>query len=134
MKVLGYKHRLDEIGATAVFVTFDDPEPVRSRLLAGLEMPYPVLVDLKREAYRGWGLRRSTVAGVWLDPRVWARYAALVLRGERMHRPTADTLQLGGDFVLGPDGIVVYARPQQRDDRPPVGELLAALRDAAGRA
>jgi hypothetical protein len=113
-----------------VFVTFDDPEAVRGSLLAGLEVPYPVLVDRERESYRAWGLRRSSVAGIWLDPRVWARYTSLILRGERMHRPTADTLQLGGDFVLDRDGIVVYARPQQRDDRPPVGALLAALRNA----
>ena len=130
MKVLRYKHRLDEIGASAVFVTFDDPVAVRSGLLAGLEVPYPVLVDRERESYRAWGLRRSSVAGIWLDPRVWARYATLILRGERMRRFGSDTLQLGGDFVLDRDGTVVYARPQRRDDRPPVGELLAALRDA----
>jgi len=128
VKVLGYKHRLDEIGATAVFVTFDDPEPVRERLLAGLDVPYPVLVDRERETYRAWGLRRSSVAGVWLDPRLWARYASLLVRGERLRRPGSDTLQLGGDFVIDREGIVVYARSQERDDRPPVGELLAALR------
>jgi peroxiredoxin len=131
VKVLGYKHRLDEIGATAVFVTFDDPEPVRDRLLAGLDVPYPVLVDREREAYRAWGLRRSSVAGIWLDPRVWARYTSLLLRGARLHRPGSDTLQLGGDFVINRDGIVVYARPQERDDRPSVGELLDALRSVA---
>ncbi len=130
MKVLGYRHSLDEIGANVVFVTFDDPDAVRKGFLAGLEVPYPVLVDRERESYRAWGLRRSSVAGIWLDPRVWARYAALVLRGERMRRFGSDTLQLGGDFVLDRDGIVVYARPQRRDDRPPVGELLAALRAA----
>jgi len=131
VKVLGYRQRLDEIGATAVFVTFDDPEPVRDRLLAGLDVPYPVLVDREREAYRAWGLRRSSVAGVWLDPRVWARYASLLVRGERLRRPGSDTLQLGGDFVIDPEGIVVYARPQERDNRPPVGELLDVLRRAS---
>ena len=131
MKVLGYKHRLDEIGAVVVFVTFDDPEPVCDRLLAGLEVPYPVLVDREREAYRAWGLRRSSVAGLWLDPRLWARYTSLLVRGERLRRPGSDTLQLGGDFVIDRDGIVIYARPQQRDDRPPVRELLGALRQAS---
>jgi len=131
VKVLGYEHLLDEIGATAVFVTFDEPEAVRSGLLAGLEVPYPVLVDREREAYREWGLRRSSVAGVWLDPRLWARYASLLLRGERLRRPGSDTLQLGGDFVVDREGVVVYSRPQERDDRPPVGELLGALRRAS---
>ena len=131
MKVLKYKRQLDEADASVVFVTFDDPEPVRRGLLAGLEVPYPVLVDRERVAYRAWGLRRSSLAGIWLDPRLWARYAALIVRGERLRRLGSDTLQLGGDFVLDGDGKVVYARPQQRDDRPPVGELLRMLRSAS---
>ena len=130
--MLGYERQLDEAGASVVFVTFDDPEPVRRGLLAGLEVPSPVLVDRERVAYRAWGLRRSSVAGIWLDPRVWWRYASLVIRGERLRTLGSDTLQLGVDFVLDGDGVVVYARPQRRDDRPPVGELLRALRSASG--
>lgn len=133
MKVLGQKARLDEIGAAAVFVVFDAPERVRGGLLRGLDIPFPVLVDADRDAYRAWGLRRSSVAGVWLDPRVWRRYAALLVRGERLGRPGADTLQLGGDFVVDRDGIVTYARPQQRDDRPPVLALVSELERAATR-
>lgn len=132
MKVLSRKRQLDDLGATAVFVVHDDPTLVRNGLLSGLDVPYPVLVDRERAAYRAWGMRRSSVAGVWLDPRVWARYAGLVVRGERLRRLGADTLQLGGDFVVGSDGIVTYARPQLRDDRPPVAELLRELRLAAG--
>ncbi len=132
MKVLSQKQKLDDLGATAVFVVHDDPALVRNGLLSGLDVPYPVLVDGDRAAYRAWGMRRSGVAGVWLDPRVWARYAGLVVRGERVRRLGRDTLQLGGDFVVGPDGIVTYARPQRRDDRPPVAELLRELRVAAG--
>jgi len=131
VKVLEYKRQLDEADASVVFVTFDDPEPVRRGLLAGLEVPYPVLVDRERVVYRAWGLRRSSLAGIWLDPRLWARYAALIVRGERLRRLGSDTLQLGGDFVLDRAGKVVYARPQQRDDRPPVGELLRMLRSAS---
>jgi len=68
---------------------------------------------------------------VWLDPRVWARYAALVAHGERPRLLGRDTLQLGGDFVVDPDGIVTYARPQRRDDRPPVSVLIHELRAAS---
>lgn len=131
MKVLGQKARLDEIGAAAVFVVYDEPERVRGGLLRGLDVPFPVLVDADRDAYRAWGLRRSSVAGVWLDPRVWKRYAALIARGERPGRPGEDTLQLGGDFVVDRGGIVTYARPQQRDDRPAVLALVSELERAA---
>jgi len=136
VKVLGQKAKLDAIGATALFVVYDEPERVLAGLLSGLDVPFPVLVDVERDAYRAWGLRRSSVAGVWLDPRVWGRYAALLAGGERPRRLGRDTLQLGGDFVVGPDGTVTYARPQRRDDRPSVltlvGELRASARTARG--
>ncbi len=131
MKVLSQKPKLDGLGATALFVVHDDPAVIRGGLLDGLDVPYPVLVDRERAAYRDWGLRRSSRAGVWLDPRVWARYAALVARGERLRPFGRDTLQLGGDFVVDPDGIVTYARPQRRDDRPPVSLLVDELRTAS---
>lgn len=131
MKVLSQKPKLDGLGATALFVVHDDPAVIRGGLLEGLDVPYPVLVDRERAAYRDWGLRRSSRAGVWLDPRVWAQYAALVARGERLRPFGRDTLQLGGDFVVDPDGIVTYARPQRRDDRPPVSVLVGELRAAS---
>ncbi|MFU8841830.1 MAG: hypothetical protein ACNA8R_14100 [Nitriliruptoraceae bacterium] len=58
-------------------------------------------------------------------------YARLLASGERLRGAGQDPLQLGGDFVIAPDQTVAYSRPQQRDDRPPVGELLAVVRDLA---
>ena len=86
-------------------VVHDEPEAVRDGLLHGLEVPFPVLLDLERRGYAAWGMRRSSVAGVWLDPRVWARYAGEVARGQRLLRLGVDTLQLGGDFVVDRTGI-----------------------------
>ena len=127
MKVLELREKIERAGATAVFVVHDDPDAVQAGLLRDLDARFAVLVDLDREAYAAWGLRRSSVAGVWLDPRVWASYARLMLRGERIRALGRDTLQLGGDFVIAPDGHVAYARPQQCDDRPPVAVLTRHL-------
>lgn len=132
MKVLGKRDHIGALGAAAVFVVHDDAARVREGLLRGLDVPFPVLVDKERRAYAAWGMRRSSVAGVWLDPRVWLRYARLLAGGHPPLRPGADTLQLGGDFVVDPAGVVTYARPQTRDDRPPVGVLVTELRLAAG--
>lgn len=132
MKVLDKADTIEALGATAVFVVHDDPQAVRAGLLRSLEVPFPVLVDPKRQGYAAWGMRRSSVAGVWLDPRVWARYAREVARGQRLLRLGEDTLQLGGDFIVDPAGVVTYARPQRRDDRPPVLALLDELRRAGG--
>jgi len=48
-----------------------------------------------------------------------------------LRRPTEDTLQLGGDFVVGRDGRLVYVyRSKGPADRPPVDDLIAAARRA----
>jgi AhpC/TSA antioxidant enzyme len=130
VKVLHHRQRLDALG-TAVFVAFDEPDRLRGSLVQGLEVPYPVLVDRDRSAYRAWGLGRASVVRIWGDPAVWRFYAAELARGARLRRPGTDTFQLGGDFIVDPAGVVAYSRPQQRDDRPPVGELLRELKHAA---
>ena len=131
MKVLHHTKEVEALDTVAVFVVHDDPDRVRAGILRELDVPWPVLIDLDRRAYRAWGLRRSNLAGVWLDPRVWGRYARLIAAGERPRLLGRDTLQLGGDFVVDPAGVITYARPQRRDDRPPVGILLTELRAAA---
>lgn len=130
MKVLHHRRRIDELGR-ALFVAFDAPERLREFLLEGLDVPYPVLVDPDRSAYRAWGLERGSVARIWGDPHVWLQYARELAHGSRLRLPGTDTLQLGGDFVVDRAGTVAYSRPQRRDDRPPVAELLRALESAA---
>ena len=132
MKVLHKASDIEAIGATVVFVVHDEPARVRDGLLAGLEVGFPVLLDEERGAYDRWGMERVGWGTVWLDPRVWLRYARLLLSGERWRGLGGDTGQLGGDFVVDADGVVTYARPQRRDDRPPVAELVAELRRATG--
>jgi AhpC/TSA antioxidant enzyme len=132
VKVLHSRQRITAVGGEAVFVVHDPPDRVRAGMLAGLEVPWPVLVDLDRVAYRAWGLGRAHLTQIWLSPALWARYARLLAGGERLRRLGRDTLQLGGDFVVDPAGRIAYARPQRRDDRPPVGVLLRALERAAG--
>lgn len=132
MKVAHHAHRLTQHNATAIFVAHDDADLLRRTMLKDVSSPFPVLVDLSRSTYRTWGLVRTSYAAVWLDPRVWARYARLMAAGERPRGLGRDTRQLGGDFVVRPDGIVGYARPQQRDDRPSVGRLLRVIEQEAG--
>ena len=131
MKVLGRRDRIDAIPAGVLLVAHDEPELLRRTLLRDLDCPYPLLVDRDGASYRLWGMGRGSVARIWLDPRVWVGYARLIVGGERPRALGRDTLQLGGDFVGGPDGTIVYARPQERDDRPPVAVLLRELEAAA---
>lgn len=114
-------------------VTFTGPE-----LLAGFEealgLPFPVLGDPGRIAYRTLGLGRAPWRRVWLDPRVWWRYVTLLARGRRLRagQRGQDVRQLGGDVVLDAAGRVAWLyRSAGPEDRPPVGEVVEAVRRAA---
>lgn len=131
MKVRDRSDRLDAVGASALFVVHDEPHRIRESMLAGLDVEFPVLVDTDRRTYRAWGLRRAKWSTVYLDPKVWRSYVRKLLSGQRPPKGGRDTLQLGGDFVVAPDGTLAYSRPQEVDDRPPVGEVLTAVEQAA---
>jgi hypothetical protein len=56
-------------------------------------------------------------------------YGRLLRQGRRLERPSGDTLQLGGDFVVDRDGRLAYAyRSRGPDDRPSVDDLVDAVR------
>ena len=64
-------------------------------------------------------------------PATLRRYVELMRRGHRPQLPHEDLLQLGGDFVVGRDGRLVYAfRSRSPDERPAVDDLLEAVRAA----
>lgn len=130
MKVRDRWERWARADAAALFVVFDEPDVVRRTMLAGMDvdaLPFKVLVDRPRGTYARWGLKRAAWTTIWLDPKVYLRYWHLLRQGERLRGVGSDVLQLGGDFIVAPDGLVAYARPQQRDDRPPVEELLRVV-------
>ena len=124
------RDRLDEMGdAEVVLVTF-----TRARNLRGyrsrLGLPFPVLADEGRDVYRAYGLKRGAWWRVY-GPGPLGRYVARLLRGAKVERPTEDTLQLGGDFVVGRDGRLVLAhRSAIPDDRVVVDALVEAVAKA----
>jgi hypothetical protein len=128
VKVQRHTDRLEAAGAAALFIVHDDPQRIREILLRDIgPVAFPILIDRRRRAYALWGLRRAPWWRVWLDPNVWKQYATLLRAGNRLRGTGRDTLQLGGDFIVAADGTIAYSRPQQRDDRPPVGQLLSII-------
>lgn len=117
---------------TAVFVVQDSAARVREGMLQGLRVPYPVLVDESRTSYEAWGLGRLSPLAA-LHPRVWLRYARRRRQEGRRLAPGSTPLQLGGDFVVGPDGRLGCSHPQRGiDDRPAAEDLVRELERAAG--
>lgn len=91
------------------------------------------LADPERAVYHAYGLGRNSVLRVY-GPRIIWQYVRWALAGRPIARPTEDTLQRGGDFVVGCAGRLTLAHVgRDQSDRPPASALLAAL-GADGRA
>lgn len=124
----------DELGARVVVVSFAAPESLsayRDRLgLAGALL----FSDTDRAAYAAFGFDRASAARVWLDPRVWWRYAQLLRAGRRPERLEDDALQLGGDVLTDSTGRVTWIhRSTGPEDRPSIAQVLAARQRAGER-
>ena len=86
-----------------------------------------MLIDADRAAYRAYGLGRARVRRAW-GLRSLAATARLVRQGWRARLPNEDTLQLGGDFVIGADGTLTWGHwSDGPDDRPTVDDVIAAV-------
>jgi len=120
--------RREELVARIVVVTFASP-PLLARFVGELALGVPMLADRDRALYAALGFGRGSVTRVWLDPRVWARYARLLASGQRVRRAREDTLQLGGDAVVDADGRLAWIyRSRGPEDRPAIAVLRRALR------
>ncbi len=123
--------RLDELGESTavVLVTFTDPDNLDNYRNTN-PVPFPILIDPDRSAYRAYGLGRGSVRRVW-GWRAARRYLEIIRNGglRDLRRPTEDTLQLGGDFVVAPDGILAWGFwGEGPDDRPSVDDLITEVR------
>ena len=126
MQVYRAKTEFERLGARIVLITFGHPYWARAwREETGVD--FPILLDEERKTYRAYGLERS--ASRTYSPRTLWFYVKKVLRGESLRPAKGDPLQLGGDFVITPDGRIALAHPSREPvDRPSVAELLAAIR------
>ena len=121
------RERINELrDAVVVVITFDAPTPMAERQRERLA-PLTVLIDESRSTYVAYGLSRGSVWDVW-GPKIWRSYARLLRRGRRLQRPRADSLQLGGDFVIDRGGRIAYVfRSTDSDDRPTVDAIITAV-------
>ena len=124
------RDRLEEFGDAEIAVVLF----TRQRNLRGYRSryvdPLSVLTDEDRALYRVFSLGSGSLWQVW-GPKVWLKYARLLRGGATFEKPTENTSQLGGDFVVGRDGRLVYVfRSKGPDERPSVDDLLDAVRRA----
>jgi peroxiredoxin len=132
--VAAVRSHIDQFGdAEIVLVTF-----TRQRNLRGyrgrLRLPFTVVTDETQEIYKTYGLGKGPWWRVYGIGTIKRYIALLTQEGYQvgdLKRPSEDTLQLGGDFVVGRDGRLVYVfRSKNVDDRPPVEDLIRAVERA----
>jgi peroxiredoxin len=120
--------------AELVLVTFTTAE-LLDEYQQRRELSVPILIDRDRAVYAAYGLGRGTIGQVW----GWAtlrRYAQILRRSGRgladLAPTTEDTRQLGGDFVIAPDGRLSWGFwSEGPSDRPSVDDVLRAVERAA---
>lgn len=109
-------------------MTFTDVE-LLGQYASTHDLPFDLVIDTERISYRSYGLGRGTVRRVY-GRRALVRYIELLRGGgwRRLRRPTEDTLQLGGDFVVDPEGNLTWAFwGAGPDDRSRVDDLVRAV-------
>jgi hypothetical protein len=124
------RDRLAAFGASEIAVVFFDSTDRLPAYRRHLDLPdrMRLLADPGRTAYEALDVGRGRWWRVW-GPRTLVAYSRLVAGGRRYRRHRGDSLQLGADAVIGGDGRVRYLfRPPDPDARPPIDDLLDALR------
>ncbi len=125
--------RFDEFGpgVDLVLITFSDRKYLRSyRHRTGWNKP--ILIDTDLEVYRQFSYKRGSRWRVY-GWRALRQYVNIIRRDgiDVLDRATEDTLQLGGNAVIGPDGTAAWIyRGAGPDDRPTFDEILAEVRNA----
>ena len=113
-------------GAEVAAISFE-PRGRLFQLTRQLQLPFPVLSDPERDVYAAYSLAQGSLLKIFSPKTVWT-YAKYFARGRRYEHAASDWKQLGGDFILGDDGTVLYGhRGQTPADRPSVARLIAKL-------
>jgi peroxiredoxin len=124
-----------QLDGEVLAVTMSRPETLAAFLNRDA-LPFPLLADPDREAYRAFGLKRIS----WwtlLAPGVIGRYLKLMFSGwlPTKRNQEDDLLQLGGDFVLDRNLRLVYAhRSSDPTGQASAEQLLDAVRQVANAA
>lgn len=117
---------LHAAGGEVLVICFDALERAE-RYAREQELPFPLLADPERRVYRAYRLEQGSV---WrfLMPRVVLGTLRMLESGRQLQWPHEDLLQLGGDFVVDPNGLLAVVHPcQDPTDRPPAATLMTAV-------
>ena len=118
--------KIQGLGAEVVAISFE-PRDRLFQLTRLLQLPFDVLSDPERDVYAAYSLAQGSWAKIFSPGTVWT-YLKHFARGRGYDHAASDWKQLGGDFIIGEDGTVLYERRGQAPhDRPTVASLIDEL-------
>ena len=101
---------LDRLNVQVLVIGFGMVTRARTWLKETCDL-FPLLLDPEREVYRIYGVKESWLRS-WNMRASWL-YVRLLLRGRKWRGIQENSTQLGGDFIVGADGIVRLADPSK---------------------
>ena len=119
------KGACDEIGLRVVPIGQGTPEDLQ-KFLAGRDLPFEVLTDPEREAFRAYGLERGSPGQIF-SRQVVVEGLKAASEGHVMSKVVGDVMQLPGSFVVEKGTIVFAHRGQLSSDVGDPDDLIAAV-------
>lgn len=125
------KSEFDRRSIAIAVVSFAQPERL-VRYQEHYNWPFTMLADPDRIAYREFALNRLSWFRVF-SPATLKLYWKLLRQGmKRAAYGKDDIYQSGGDFLLDPEGRILFAhRSQDPSDRPSASRLLQVIDELA---
>ncbi len=123
---------IHEAGAELVIVGSGNPS-MAGFFAEDYHVTTPLFTDPTRDVYRAFGAKRPTWAALF-NPRLYWNALQVHRRGHRVGKVQGDLAQLGGVFIVLPNGDMPFAyRSTVAGDLPSIPRVLAELKSALGR-
>lgn len=121
-----HEAEFSRLNVRIVIVTFENDYFAR-QYVAETGLSWPLLIDENRETYRHYDMLEASFFDLW-SPKSGLVYMKELLKGQKLHLPTNDVNQRGGDVLIDPDGIVrLHHVGSGPADRPTVEVLLRSI-------
>ena len=121
-------NKLEKFGVQAIVISFSSRWLFEAFAKDYAHPNFIFLRDPDLKAYKAFGLKKAKLSEM-LNPGVALKYFSLILKGEKIKKTSEDVYQLGGNFILDPDGSVIYSHPSKHpNDRPSIQELIEVFK------
>ena len=123
-----HEQEFEELSTKVRIVTFD--ADVMAKLYAQqTELQWPLLVDHARSLYKAYGFLHGSWWDITGPIAIW-KYVKLIFKGNRLNKPGEDWLQMGGNVIVGPQGIILmHYLSKTPHDRPTIEQIFEVIKN-----